>query len=268
MTEFYFLGNTTHAQMFGCVVITNGDAIVIDGGVRADAAQLAALLREQAGGRVRAWFFTHPHHDHIESFLELDHVAPEISIGAVYYNFPDDAWLAPVYKSDRERELVEAFRAKAARYPAHCVAVGDTYTFGEVSVRVLRVHTPDVPGEWGLNGTCAVYRVDGAKRSVLILADLCEGAGNELMASCPAELLQTDYTQMAHHGQRGPNKEFYAYIKPKRCLWPSPDWLWDNDKGDGFDTGPFKTVRTREWMAELGVSEHYVEKDGTQRFEI
>jgi hypothetical protein len=44
--------------------------------------------------------------------------------------------------------------------------------------------------------------------------------------------------------------------------------LWDNDDGDGFDTGPWQTVRTREWASELGVTEHFIEKDGTQIFEI
>ena len=80
------------------------------------------------------------------------------------------------------------------------------------------------------------------------------------------ELLQADYTQMSHHGQWGVSKAFYDYIHPRRCIWPSPDWLWDNDLGEGFDTGPFQTVRTRQWMADLGVTEHFVEKDGIQAF--
>ena len=58
-------------------------------------------------------------------------------------------------------------------------------------------------------------------------------------------------------------KEFYEYIRPQRCLWPTPEWLWNNDKGNGFNTGPFQTIHTREWMRELGVTEHIVGKDGT-----
>ena len=77
--------------------------------------------------------------------------------------------------------------------------------------------------------------------------------------------LQTEYTQMAHHGQNGVSKEFYEYIQPQKCIWPSPKWLWDNDAGDGFDTGPWQTVRTREWVLEIGVTEHIVEKDGMQK---
>jgi hypothetical protein len=73
---------------------------------------------------------------------------------------------------------------------------------------------------------------------------------------------------MAHHGQFGVSREFYEYIKPRRCIWPSPQWLWDNDAGDGFDTGPWATVRTREWMDELGVKTHIIEKDGTQKIDF
>ena len=82
------------------------------------------------------------------------------------------------------------------------------------------------------------------------------------------ESLNTDYTQMAHHGQNGVKRDFYEHIIPKRCIWPSPDWLWDNDNGDGFDTGPWQTVRTREWIGALGVTEHFIEKNGTQIIEI
>ena len=89
--------------------------------------------------------------------------------------------------------------------------------------------------------------------------------GNELMKNCPLSLLKTEYTHMAHHGQNGVSKEFYDYINPKKCIWPSPNWLWNNDAGNGYDTGPWQTVRTREWVAALGVTEHIVEKDGIQK---
>ena len=106
------------------------------------------------------------------------------------------------------------------------------------------------------------------KKSILILGDLGVEGGDDTISKCPLELLQADYTQMAHHGQDGVTKEFYDYIKPKRCIWTAPDWLWDNDQGKGFDTAGFQTVRTREWMEALGVTEHLIEKDGIQKIEI
>ena len=58
--------------------------------------------------------------------------------------------------------------------------------------------------------------------------------------------VQRGATQMAHHGQNGVSREFYEYIKPQRCIWATPEWLWNNDGGKGFDTHKFQTVRTRE----------------------
>ena len=84
----------------------------------------------------------------------------------------------------------------------------------------------------------------------------------------PRAVLFTDYTQMAHHGQRGVSRACYESLSPRACLWAAPDWLWDKNNGSGFDCGPWETVRTREWMDALGVTTHLVEKDGTQSFVI
>ena len=48
-------------------------------------------------------------------------------------------------------------------------------------------------------------------------------------------------------------KSFYQAVAPRACLWNTPDWLWNNDAGNGFDTGPWRTVEVRGWMEELGV---------------
>lgn len=49
------------------------------------------------------------------------------------------------------------------------------------------------------------------------------------MKNCSAENLYANYTQMAHHGHNGVSEEFYQYIKPQRCFWATPEWLWNND---------------------------------------
>jgi len=145
--------------------------------------------------------------------------------------------------------------------------VGESFVFDDVTVRILRVFCPEITHNV-INNSSAVYRIEGKQKSVLILGDLGVEGCDELMRNLPFDCLHTDYTQMAHHGQGGGSREFYEYIKPRRCIWAAPNWLWDNDSGNGFDTGVFHTVRTREWMAVLGVEEHLIEKDGTQSFEI
>ncbi len=74
--------------------------------------------------------------------------------------------------------------------------------------------------------------------------------------------------QIAHHGQNGVTKQFYEAVNPKGCLWGTPDWLWNNDIGQGYNTHSYKTIEVRGWMTELGVKEHYIMMNGTQILEL
>ena len=267
MADFYLLGNTTHVQMFGCVIKDKDKTIVIDGGTYDDNKQLYDFLKENCNSHVDAWFFTHPHHDHIGSFMAIMNNYSDIVVDTLYYKFPDltDAKYRAQARGNFEAMLWNEALKWNEKYHIHEVSSGDVFEFDDVKIRVLRVFSPDING---INDSSAVYRIEGKSHSVLILGDLSVEGGEDTISKCPLELLRADYTQMAHHGQGGVSFEFYEYILPQRCIWPSPDWLWNNDQGDGFDTGIFQTVRTREWMDALGVTEHFVEKDGIQKIEI
>ena len=104
-------------------------------------------------------------------------------------------------------------------------------------------------------------------KSVVFLGDLGVEAGDKLLASEYAELLNCDYLQMAHHGQRGCSEQFYKSIKFRACLWPTATWLYNNDRGEGFNTAQFESVTTRRWMEEIGITEHYVSCDGLHKIE-
>lgn len=268
MADFYVLGNSTRTQMFGCIIQTKTKTIVIDGGELGDYKQLADFLYENANSHVDAWFFTHPHKDHIGAFCNIGRYAPDITVDRLYYRFPtvEDLDKYGGRAPDEQQCWGETDNWKYA-YDVYNFSEGEIFRFDEVAIRVLRVYNPNILENF-VNNSCAVFRIEGAKNSVLILGDIGTEGGDEVMSICPRELLYADYTQMAHHGQFGVSREFYEYIKPMRCIWPSPQWLWDNDAGDGFDTGPWATVRTREWMDELGVKTHIIEKDGTQKIDF
>ena len=269
MADFYLLGNTSPSRMFGCIIKTKNKTIVIDGGTYKDSDQLIEFLKKESDSHVDAWFFTHPHDDHIGCFVEIRKNEPNIRIDAIYYHFPDlqDGVYALYARSDTEKMLWQDVKKWDVRYCVHKISAEDSFCFDDVKIRVLRVFNPDITNNC-INNSSTVYRIEGKQSSVLILGDLGVEGGIELMRNCSFDLLHTDYTQMAHHGQNGVSRDFYEYIKPKRCIWASPEWLWNNDQGNGFDTGIFNTVRTREWMEALGVNEHFVEKDGIQKIEI
>ncbi len=268
MALFYLLGHTTDSQMFGAVIQTKTKTIVFDGGTTGDYEQLADFLRSNAASHVDAWFFTHPHHDHIGSFHAISKYAPDITVDVIYHCFPTLEQLKKAgVRSEIEEKMWIAASEWGQKYNVHQLSRDDHFYFDDVIIRVLRIFNPDISRNY-VNNSSTVYRIEGPQKSILILGDLGAEGGNELMNICSIELLRADYTQMAHHGQNGVSREFYAHIRAKGCLWASPQWLWDNDAGNGFDTGPWKTVRTRELVAELGATEHIIEKDGTQKIEI
>ena len=264
MANFFLLGNSSNSQMFGCVIQTQNHTIVIDGGTTHDSKQLVNYLTQYANSHVDAWFFTHPHHDHIGCFVNICKSEPQIAVNKIYYHFPDIVEIQPHVRTEKEKTLVTDFFEIARDKTCHKLCVNDVFTFDNISVRVLRVYNSVITENF-INNSSTVYRIDGENGSFLILGDLGVEGGVEIMKNCPLSLLKTQYTQMAHHGQNGVSKEFYEYIKPQKCIWASPDWLWNNDAGNGYDTGPWQTVRTREWVAALGVTEHIIEKDGMQK---
>ncbi len=101
-------------------------------------------------------------------------------------------------------------------------------------------------------------------RKALFLGDMSAEAGKQLIAENAAESVKCDIVQMAHHGQDGVGLEVYKVLQPEICLWCAPEWLWNNDSGSGLDTGNWKTLETRRWMAQLGVPYHLCIKDGDQ----
>ena len=73
---------------------------------------------------------------------------------------------------------------------------------------------------------------------------------------------------MSHHGQSGVDKDVYETIQPEICLWPTPEWLWNNNPGSGYNTGNWTTLETRKWVEDLKVKTNYVEKDGDISFRV
>lgn len=266
MAQLYFLGNSTNSQMFGCVIKTATKTIVIDGGTSGDYLQLEKFLRDNSNLHIDGWFFTHPHHDHIGAFLQICKNTPDIRIDRILCNFPDINMLKK-YGARTENEITmweEFEKLMDLRFANsfHRIKKGEVFEFDEIKVNVLRVFNEKITLNF-VNNSSAVYRIDSPDKRVLILDDLGVDGGKDVMENCSAETLYADYIQLAHHGQDGVNEEFYKYVRPKICLWAAPEWLWNNDNGGGFDSGPWTTVQTRKWMQELGVTEHIVEKDGT-----
>ena len=112
-----------------------------------------------------------------------------------------------------------------------------------------------------------VIKMNLPKSSILFLGDTGEESGEKLL-NTQKDKLKSDIVQVAHHGQGGAKESLYKEINPRICLWPTPEWLWNNDSGEGKGSGPWTTVETRQWMKNLGVKIHVIEKDGDTTIKV
>ena len=113
-----------------------------------------------------------------------------------------------------------------------------------------------LPNHTHVQMMCYVLKTSTGKRIVIASGDLGTEGGQRLLELYGTQL-KCDVLQMAHHGSFGVSKRVYAALFPAVCLWPAPDWLYDNDPGSGYNTGPWQTVTVRRWMEDFGAKISY-----------
>ena len=262
------LANQTDSQMMSFLIETpEGKLIVIDGGTDGDAAYLQQKILEK-GGRVHAWLITHPHYDHVGALHNiLSQPQIPVTIEHIYYSFADLQWYYDV--GDSQVDLPGVLLNDFKRLPASSVH-GDIMKGQEImvgSAKITVLNNLYRLAEKPVNNSSIAYTVEINGTKMMFLGDLGERGGERLLKDVGEENISCDIVQMSHHGQRGVSERFYRILRPKICLWPTPQWLWDNDDGGGKGTGPWLTATTREWMEKLEIERHYCMKDGDQVIE-
>lgn len=244
---------------------SDGNIVVIDGGQAFNIEYLIQTLQGITGKEkpvINAWFLTHPHSDHIEAFLKAIEVdGKRVDIEKVYYNFPSQAFIEK-YESAESYTISDFYKALPLfENKTHIVRTEEQINIGRIKIEILQTYT-EVETNNAINNSSTVFRVTLNGKKIIFLGDAGIEAGNRLLKRY-GEDLKSNVCQMAHHGQRGVTKEVYAAISPEVCLWDTPEWLWNNDAGKGYNTHVFLTVEVRRWMEELGVKTNYCIKDGT-----
>lgn len=247
------------SQMNSYVIKSSGGKIiVIDGGMTVDGSYLKSFLAS-LGNHVDCWFITHVHPDHIDALTWILSNLGTLEIDSIYASFPPTAWLQQYVPS--AVALLNTFNTALGNTSVGYVDIdaGDIFHIDEIDVEVLSVENTDITVN-AMNNSSVVMRFCDATKSILFTGDMGVEAGDKLLGAIDPLRLKANYAQMAHHGQAGPDEDFYEVVDPDYCLWPTPLWLWNNDNGGGYDSGPWETLDTRQWMSDLGVpsSNHYV----------
>lgn len=262
-----------YSQMMSYVIKTkNNKLIIIDGGYDRNGKDLVALAKTLTGEEtpeIEAWLMTHVHEDHVDAFSEImAKETPELHVKHIYYNFPSRDFVKKYAESTLE--TYDKFAKAAAKFTEDQITIvqtGDTFTMDGIRIEVLL--TPDESiTENAINESSVVYRFTIDGQTVLFLGDAAQEAGTRLLKMYKDDLA-SDVVQMAHHGSHGVAKSVYKRINPKVCLWPTPKWLWENDSGDGYNSGPHETILVYAYVRDqVGVQKHYIAKDGVQRLEF
>jgi len=256
------LSNRSYSQMASTVFVSpSGRVAVVDGGHYGDADGLRTVLAG-LGGKVDYCFFTHAHEDHYGALTAMLERQPDlggIKVGKLLFSFPDSAWLdrAEPASIPNRRRLASALAKAAPKFPVVRLAKGQVWDLGDGwTFEVLNDFDTDLRMP-NINDTSICLSVRAGGRKWLMTGDLAVQNGERLVKTLGSKL-EHEFVYMAHHGQQGTNKDFYAAVKPKTAIWPTPDWLWENNAGKGPGSGPFTTNYTKCWLQELGVKEHHV----------
>lgn len=248
-------------QMMGYILKTKNDKlIIIDGGTVDDTENLMKYIKKN-NYKVDYWFITHAHDDHAGAFTEIANNT-EVQIEKIYISLNEYEWYEKNEPSRAEfsKVLIDTVNSDKRKNSVIIPNLNQKIQIDEIEVEVLGVRNPEIIENAG-NEQSMILKFVTQNTSLLILGDAGEKTSEKLLQT-QREKLKSDIVQMSHHGQAGATNELYKQINPRICLWPTPDWLWNNNAGEGENTGPWKTFETRNWIEQLNVKKNYIAKDG------
>lgn len=215
----------------------------------------------------RHGFFSHPHSDHVGAPIEIIKDPQGITVDRFYASNLTVSEIQKYEPSEAHTQAEVNDAIKQANQRMIELPIGAKLIIDGVHFDVLGIKNPEIHANY-INNSSVVLRVWDSGKSVIFLGDLGPEGGRKLMAGSYGKKLKSDYCQMAHHGQSGVRWEVYEAIQPSYCLWTTPKWLWENDQGKGYDTGPWTTMESRKWAEKLSVKRNYATwKDGLVRID-
>ena len=259
-------GNTNSA---GYIIRSrNGELIIVDGGLDTDYELVLNYINKFGNGTVNHWFITHPHGDHIGALVEVINNDNNVQIENIYYSFNDLEWYEEYDNRgfESEEKMIKALDSNKIINRVSCKK-NQIIEMDNISCEIIRLANPKIIHSDNGNDSSMVFKMTATDvdKSIIFLGDAFHYTSKELMEE--PEKLKADAVQMAHHGQNGASKEVYEAIAPDICFFNCPEWLYNNDNGEGYNSGKWKTIEVRGWVDELGAKSYKAfEGDQTIRF--
>lgn len=211
--------------------MSDGTLIVIDGGNAGNEEQMRKAIKAN-GGVVDAWFLTHYHKDHIDTFNAIYADPKGIQIKNIYVT-PLDA--ETFYSLNLEEwddvDTYETFQKitegadninYVSRNDVLKFSDGLKITFFNSYDEVISEGREDIP-----NNDSLVFKMETEDRSILICADAHSEYLAKYLVDTYGEELNSDILQCGHHGNNSmpTSTHFYEVVAPEIAIFDAPDWL-------------------------------------------
>lgn len=190
-----------------CYVIklSNGKAIVIDGGFNTDTCSdnlfnsLAAMEIAKVNGKyaIEAWIITHDHGDHSGAYKKFASTySPLVTVENIISAFPGSRKLVTGGGSSF---YAGAFNSARLINPHG----GLKYYFGNATISML--YTPDMLYDASermtyYNNTSLVFKLEAGGSAITFFGDAGNSAARKIVNSYDAATFKSDVFQMTHHG--------------------------------------------------------------------
>lgn len=224
--------------------------ILVDGGWPQNAGTVKQII-DSNGGRVKAWFLTHYHVDHLGAFNAL---WPEYRdrIETVYVNPLDWETFEPIaHEWDSAEYFAEFLELTKDAENVVTLYRDDVLSVDGIDVRVYNAfddHVRELSVDWPNDGSL-VMKFTFSEDTILFMGDLSRGGvplGQYLLDTYGAEALHAKYVQAGHHGNWGQPIAFYEAIQPEVLFSDGPEWLMTGEDYDAKDL--------QAWCHENGIA--------------
>lgn len=227
--------------------LSDGSFLIFDGGNNKSAfadrfyAKLCELAPDPEHIRVRGWFFSHCHTDHVGTFIRFtDKYREKVTVDRFIYNFGTDAVYDTIV-SGANRGLSAELRAAVGKWTDSQVIkahTGQRFRFADAEVEMLYTGEDVYPLAWRDGNTeSLVFRVTLGGQTILCLGDEYLDS-SEILSAMYGTYLKSDILQASHHGRNGATVTLNSQIQPDTVLWPG-------------GTGAFFELSQREYNVRL-----------------
>ena len=236
VTQMRLLYCCADCGMAYLIRLGDGRFAVIDSGMgeHEEPEHLLELMQQQnvRGGKpvIAVWFFTHPHIDHYNTFVNLmERHRDEVVLESVAYNWPTTDKAKGFSDLTRFNAIMDTLNDTKKITPRD----GWSFRYPGVHFQVLYTCEDLYPAAFAnINDTSMVMRmdvensVDYTVRRILWMGDASGAASDYMVKKYDRDTLECEIMQVGHHGYWGGSDTLHRIVDAEVLLWPCPDFWY------------------------------------------